>query len=129
MSRNLTRKQRNFVNEYIKTGNGQNSALKSYNVSNENVARNIASENLTKPNVLKSIQEALPDELLNERHIEMLNKRDEKGNLDNIVLSGVRLGYELKGYLVNKQLNVNVDYSPNEQEKQKANEALKALFS
>ena len=127
MSRTLTKKQKNFVKEYVKTGNGQNSALKSYNVSNENVARNIASENLTKPNILKSIQEALPDELLNERHIEILNKRDVNGNLDNIVLSGVRLGYELKGYLVNKQLNINVDYQPSEEEKENALKALKEL--
>jgi len=127
MSRKLTKKQKTFVKEYLKTGNGAKSALKSYNTTDNLTARTIASENLTKPNIIKSIQEAIPDELLTERHIEILNKRDNNGNLDNIVLSGVQLGYRLKGYLIDKSLNVNVDYSPTEEERKQANEALQTL--
>jgi len=72
----LTHKQKIFVKEYIKEGNGQEAALKAYNIDSkhgtkdpENVARSIASQNLTKLNVSqaievqqKSLKQALIDE-------------------------------------------------------------------
>lgn len=48
----LTRKQKIFVEEYLDTGNGVQSALKAYDTKSERVAASIASENLTKPDII-----------------------------------------------------------------------------
>lgn len=53
----LTKKQKEFANEYLETGNGTQSALKVYNTDKESTAAVIAHENLRK---LK-IQEYLAD--------------------------------------------------------------------
>lgn len=55
----LTKKQRGFVKDYVLSGNGQESALNNYEIkakNKENIARAIASENLTKPNVALAIE-------------------------------------------------------------------------
>ncbi len=54
----LTKKQKDFADEYIKTGNGTQSALKAYNVKKYNTANVVAVENLQKPTVLEYIQRA-----------------------------------------------------------------------
>lgn len=64
----LTRKQSKFVDEYVKTGNGTQSANKAYDVKNNKVASVIATENLAKPSIQIAIEEALPDSLLQEKH-------------------------------------------------------------
>jgi len=67
----LTKKQQEFIAEYIKTGNGQQAALKTYDIQSndpENVARSIASENLTKPNIISAIDKAMDDEFLAKQH-------------------------------------------------------------
>lgn len=59
-TRSLTVKQKKFVKAYVANdGNGQEAAKAVYDVANDNVARNIASENLTKPNVKFAIEAAL----------------------------------------------------------------------
>ena len=75
----LTKKQRGFVNDYVISENGEQSALNNYEIEAKdkgNVARSIASENLTKPNIVsainikrKSLKEALIDEGVNEEKI------------------------------------------------------------
>jgi len=56
----LTVKQKKFVKEYVaKDGNGQEAAKAVYGVSNDNSARQLASENLTKPNIKFAIEQAL----------------------------------------------------------------------
>lgn len=66
----LTRKQETFVAEYVRTGNGTQSALKAYDIESKdpvNVANQIAIENLQKPTVVKAIEverESLKDALL-----------------------------------------------------------------
>lgn len=52
----LTKKQKGFANDYIDTGNGLQSALKNYDTDSVDVAKSIASENLTKPNVRDYIE-------------------------------------------------------------------------
>lgn len=52
----LTKKQKGFANDYIDTGNGTQSALKNYDTNSVDVAKSIASENLTKPNVREYIE-------------------------------------------------------------------------
>lgn len=75
MNDGLTKKQRGFVKDYLKTGIGSLAAKENYDVANDNVARNIASENLTKPNIQKAIADRLTDELLSEKHIELFNQK------------------------------------------------------
>jgi phage terminase small subunit len=69
---NLTKKQKGFVKDYIETGIGSLAVKKNYNVVTDETARAIATENLTKPLIVKAIQEALPDGLLAEKHLELL---------------------------------------------------------
>ncbi len=52
----LTKKQRGFANDYIDSGNGTQAALRNYDTDNPEVAKVIASENLTKPNVRQYIE-------------------------------------------------------------------------
>ncbi len=69
----MTLKQKGFVKDYIKTkGNGTLAAKKNYNVKSDDVAKSIASENLTKPNVQKALANAFSDELLAEKHNQLL---------------------------------------------------------
>ncbi len=58
MARTLTKKQRDFVKEYIKTGNGVKSALVAYDTKDNLTARVISSENLTKPNIKAYLEES-----------------------------------------------------------------------
>ena len=55
----LTRKQKAFADEYLKTGNGTHSAKKAYNIKkkSDTVAAVIATENIRKPNVLEYLKE------------------------------------------------------------------------
>lgn len=47
----LTKKQKEFADEYLETGNGTKAALKAYDTKKEETAAVIASENLRKPKV------------------------------------------------------------------------------
>lgn len=47
----LTPKQKKFADEYMKTGNGTQSALKTYNTTDYDTASSIAKENLRKPQI------------------------------------------------------------------------------
>jgi hypothetical protein len=82
----ITPKQKKFVREYIKTnGNGTLSAMRSYNAKNKDVAKNIASINLTKPIVQEELQKALNKE----------NARLDKviDNITNIAVEQSARGY------------------------------------
>lgn len=123
MARTLTKKQKGFVKDYIKTGNGQVAALQNYEIEGtdpENTARSIASENLTKPNIVNAIHKALPDELLAEVHEEGLQATfTDKYNTDEPDYATrhkyLDSAYKLKGsYAPDKSVNVNVVIEPNE---------------
>lgn len=128
----LTKKQRGFVKDYIETGNGTQAALKNYDIQSDNperVASVIAAENLTKPSIINAIQsiaEKIPDELLAERHLELLNKREKvtRINTDGTltehdvgpdvagVSKGLDMAYKIKGiYAPEKSVNLNLDVS------------------
>ena len=56
MSRKPTLKQKAFVEEYIRNGgNGTQAAMKVYDTEDNATARSIASENLTKPNIMDEL--------------------------------------------------------------------------
>lgn len=56
-----TKKQREFIEEYIKTGNWTKAANKAYNPNNNKTAAAIASENLNKPYLQAEIDKRLQD--------------------------------------------------------------------
>jgi len=58
MTRRLTRKQSAFVAKYVETGNATEAGFAAYD-TNRDVARSIGSENLTKPDIRRAIDEAL----------------------------------------------------------------------
>ncbi len=72
-SQKLSKKQKGFVKDYVETGNGVQSALNNYDTTDYSTAGNIASENLNKPNIQLAIAERLPDDLLEKKHLELLN--------------------------------------------------------
>ncbi len=75
MARGLTKKEKGFVKDYVKTGNGTQAALKNYDTTDENTAAVIASTALRKPKIEKAIKayaDRIPDDLLEKVHIEGL---------------------------------------------------------
>jgi len=70
----LTRKQKGFVKDYLNGEPGVKAALNNYDTKDYDTAAVIASENLRKPQVINAIQEALPDELLAEKHLSLLEQ-------------------------------------------------------
>lgn len=130
MSRTLTKKQKGFVEDYLVTGIGVQAALGNYGKENKPIsydtAKSIATENLTKPYIQKEIAERLPDDLLAERHLELLNKKEvlirnnvtsgeieviPTGEIDvNAVAKGLDMAYKIKStYAAEKSINVNVN--------------------
>lgn len=58
--RPLTIRQKKFVKAYVQNeGNGKEAAKQVYNVSNDNSASQLASQNLSRPNVKSAVDEAL----------------------------------------------------------------------
>ena len=75
MARGLTKKEKGFVKDYVKTGNGTQSALKNYDTDDEDVAAVIASHKLGKVKIQDAIKvyaDRIPDELLEKVHLEGL---------------------------------------------------------
>lgn len=59
LSDKLTPKEKAFTDEYIANkGNGTAAALKVYDTTNENVAANLAWENIRKPKIQQELREA-----------------------------------------------------------------------
>lgn len=126
----LTRKQKGFVKDYIDSGNGTQAALKNYDIESptpEVVAGSIATENLKKPQIQRAIAESLPDDLLAEKHLALLNKQEVRlknnnetgeidvvptGEIDVIAVSkGLDMAYKLKGsYAPEKSQSINLNF-------------------
>ncbi len=116
----LSKKEKGFVKDYIKTGNGTESALKNYDTEDENTAGVIASENLRKPKIQKAIADRLPDDLLEEKHLALLNKTEKKYDEEGEIVSeeidaqavakGLDMAYKVKGsYAPDRAINLNLN--------------------
>lgn len=84
--RRLSKKQKGFIKDVIRTGDPTLAALNNYDIESDNpknVAAAIAHENLEKPNIAKAIADALPDNLLAKVHLEGLyaTKRSGTGGM------------------------------------------------
>src|SRR3990167_4928008 len=116
----LTVKQRQFIKKYVENGgNGTQAALDSYDTMNPNVAHVIASENLQKPTIKRSIELALEragltddsvSELLREATVAGLGEKAT--NSDS--LRGIDMLLRLKdAYPTQKTAHLRVDVTEN----------------
>lgn len=93
-----TIKQRQFVREYLENGgNGTQAALAVYDANNDNTAKAIASENLTKPTVREEIARVMAEIGFNsdyvvKKHFALMDSDDEK-----IAVSALREWYAVTG--------------------------------
>ena len=74
----LSKKQKGFVKDWVKTGNGTEAAMKNYKVKNKKVAGVIAAQNLKKLSIqaeITRIGDMFPDAMLAEKHQKLLNQK------------------------------------------------------
>lgn len=112
MAKKLTKKRRGFVADFVQTGNATLAVKGNFDVSSDNSARSLASQLLSEPKIAAAIQDAIPDDLLAEKHLALLNKMDNTydDQIDvNAVSKGLDLAYKIKGnYAAEKHINVNL---------------------
>lgn len=113
----MTLKQRTFIKKYLENhGNGTKAALEAYDVSDPDVAKVIASENLTKPNVKRAIELALEAKGLTDEYISELLREATVAGLGNKAsnsdsLRGIDMMLKLKdAYPTQKTAHLRVDY-------------------
>lgn len=103
----LTKKQKGFVKDYLNTGNGQESALRHYDIEGkdkEAIARSIASQNLTKLNIREAIESHAPAAQA------MIYKLSQEGEAEVIRLNASRDIMDRAGFKpIDKSVNLNVD--------------------
>lgn len=102
----LTKKEKSFVRKYVTNDENASRAVKEvFKIKNDNYARVKGHRLITRDNVVKEIEnvkktiaDSLPDELLTERHLELLNKREYSvmGNEDGEPIK-VDLGPDVQG--------------------------------
>jgi phage terminase small subunit len=130
----LTLKQQRFVHNYIENdGNATQAAIQAGYNTNYDTIRNIASENLTKPNIKKAIEEKTA-EILNPEQIK--RKISEKTNSKNeaIQLKACELLGRTYAMFIDKTINENRNYDGQELDKirekalQEAEESLRSVL-
>jgi phage terminase small subunit len=123
----LRPKQKRFVKEYIKNGGNATQAVldAKYKPNNKNTAGSIGSENLKKPKIqkaLKSIADSIPDKLLIEKHLALLNaekitrtlKRGEEIDVEEYIDNqsigkGLDMAYKIKGTYAPEKKDITSD--------------------
>lgn len=104
MAKKLTKKQKDFADQYLKTGNGTKSALKAYETTSVNTAAVIAVENLSKPKVIQYLEDKA------ERAAEIVFELAENAETDAVKLSASKDILDRAGFsAVDKSVNVNVN--------------------
>jgi hypothetical protein len=99
----LSVKQRRFVAEYVRSGNGTRAALAAYDTDDAGTAHAIASENLRKPAIQEAVAElldagGLSDEKLLAIHAHYLGLcTSENPRLKLLGLKALDMAYKLKG--------------------------------
>jgi len=131
MKDKLTKKDKIFVKAIVETGNGTASAKKAYGYKDDNVAGVMANKRLRKVKIqkaIKSIADSIPDNLLIEKHIALLNKEEvvtknnmSTGEVDIIktgqidpqaVKAGLDMAYKIKGTYAN--VKIDLQFNPKE---------------
>ena len=97
--RKLTIKQRGFVEDVVKTKNPTEAVRRNYNVKNDETARVIAHENMTKPNVVNALDIALEANKLTDSIVTRIHKRNMTQKKDlRVSQTAVKDYYNIKGY-------------------------------
>lgn len=107
----LTMKQDRFITETIRTANPTEAVSLVYDVKDRLVARSIASENLTKPDIQNELRQRMIANGVNADHLIRTQKRT-LDQTDNLPASNTALDmfYKILGaYAPEKKLTVNVD--------------------
>ena len=106
MARKLTKKQTEFVEEYAKTGNGVQAALKAYD-TDYNTAGVMANENLKKPKIWNAIQDMCEDakDTMRELCTQRKNLTVALGASKDILDRG---GYKPKEEKVDPNVTINI---------------------
>lgn len=112
-----TLKQKETFDKIVENHGSISSAMREVGYE-ENTAKN--PKNLTESKGWQELMATyLPDELLAQKHKALLNKADDKGNIDvQAVSKGLDMGYKLKGaYAPEKNINLNLngEIIPNEE--------------
>jgi phage terminase small subunit len=131
MRNDLTIKQRGFVKDYLETGNASQAVKNNYNVANDQTARAMGSENLTKPNIKKSLsclldENGLTDEHLVKKLAELVNAKKQTVCVSNGVRKiikeendtqamrfGIEFAFKLKGSRSGEPIEGKPDYLSN----------------
>lgn len=104
MSRKITKKQKEFADAYLETGNGTQSALKAYDTEDYNTAHSIASENLQKP----TVQEYLASKA--EAAALMIFKLSQEAEAEPVRLNASKDILDRAGFKpVEKSITLNLD--------------------
>ena len=88
----------------------------------------MAVENLAKPRIQKALADMLPDDLLNEKHLALLNKVDANEQIDvQAVSKGLDMAYKIKGSYApeKKEIMGTLEIESSERIKQLADELRK----
>jgi hypothetical protein len=127
----LSKKQKGFIKDYVKTGNATISALNNYDTDDERVAQTIGSENLSKPMIqeaIKSIADRIPDELVEKVHLEGLQATQGENPDYSVRHKYLDSAYKLKGsYAPDKNINVNMTIKTIDPTDTKVLEALRII--
>lgn len=75
MSGILTKQDIKFVETFVETGNGTKAVQKAYKVKDPNYAGVKAHDLLRKPKIERAIAEAIPDDVLAQKHIELFDQK------------------------------------------------------
>lgn len=117
MARKLTAKRRGFVKTYVQKGIASIAVKENYNVTDNKIAAVIGSQLLGDPKIQEAIAkygDGLPDKLLLDKHLALLNKMEVKRTFDHVtsewidietgqvetqgVSKGLELAYKVKGH-------------------------------
>jgi len=133
MARKLTKQEKKFVEIKAETGNGTLAVREAFGIEDDNYAAVKASRLLRKDNIVKSIEERLPDDLLDRVHLEGLEATNVRftpeGEQIKVPDFATRHKYldtahKLKGtYAPDKHVTVTIE-APSEQVKQLADALL-----
>jgi phage terminase small subunit len=101
MGKNLTKQEQGFVKDLIKTGNATEAVLNNFDIEDPNYAH-VKGHRLirkdTVQNAIRTLADRIPNELLEEKHLALLNKIDKEGDIDvQAVSKGLDMAYRIKG--------------------------------
>ena len=112
MAKRASKKETGFVKDFIEHGDATRAIRNNYDITNptNSSARSLGSLMLKKPRIQAMIADMLPDDLLAEKHLALLHKLDECGEIDvQAVKAGLDMGYKIKGTYAPEKRDVTFD--------------------